>query len=248
MDDIKVWRRGKRIELIARRVDLDAQVRRDWNARIDGFIERGFPLLANMVVGFCWPHRAEYDARFVAKHFRDRGALTALPAVVGKKTALEFRGWRPGVRMSKGVYDIPVPEGSDVVTPDALIVPMIAFDEQAYRLGYGGGYFDITLGAIAPKPLAIGVCYELFRFGSLDPQPHDIAMDFVVTENGIHVRREGKLALFEAEQCAEEATRLACERRLPRTQNLAHLRKSYSSPACLASEIAPDYFGSEPEA
>jgi 5,10-methenyltetrahydrofolate synthetase len=131
----------------------------------------------------------EYDARFVVKRFRDLGAMSALPVVIAKKTPLQFRHWQPGFGMTSCVYGIPVPEDSAVVTPDAMLVPMVAFDNAGFRLGYGGGYFDITLAGISPPPLAIGVCYEMFRVETLDPQPHDIAMDFVVTAR--HLRGKG---------------------------------------------------------
>lgn len=245
--DIKAWRKEKRAELIARRVDLNADTRREWNQRIDSLIEQGFPLLSKMVIGFCWPYRGEYDARFVVKHFREHGAMTALPAVIAKKAPLEFRHWRPGLQMKKEVYDIPVPQASDVVVPDALILPMISFDGQGYRLGYGGGYFDITLAAINPQPILIGVCYDQFKVETLHPQPHDIAMDFVVTESGIYTADGDRLALLDSAQSAKLAERLACERSLPRTQNLAHLASGYSSPACYAHEVAPGYFGEEPK-
>lgn len=244
---MKAWRRERRGEMIALRMGLDAGKRRESNARIDRFIEQGFPLLANMVIGFCWPYRAEYDARFVMKRFRDRGAITALPAVIAKKTALEFRNWRAEFAMKKGVYDIPVPEPGQVVIPDAIVLPMVAFDPRGYRLGYGGGYFDITLAAIAPRPIAIGVAYEIFKLETLHPQPHDIRMDFVVTENGIYAPEDESLTRLDEVECGRRAQRLACERKLPRMQNPAHAARGYSSPPCYAHEVAPGYFGETSE-
>jgi 5-formyltetrahydrofolate cyclo-ligase len=66
-----------------------------------------------------------------------------------------------------------------------LLVPLIGFDHAGYRLGYGGGYFDRTLAVTAPKPLTIGIGYELGRLETIHPQPHDIPMDAIVTENGL---------------------------------------------------------------
>src|SRR6185436_2040899 len=97
-----------------------------------------------------------------------------------------FRAWWPGAPMTAGVYDIPIPDGTAIVAPDAAIVPMNGFDAQGYRLGYGGGYFDRTLASMSPRPLAIGVSYEFARLATIYPQPHDVAMDFVVTEAGLH--------------------------------------------------------------
>ena len=63
-------------------------------------------------------------------------------------------------------------------------MPLVGFDAQGYRLGYGGGYFDRTLAALARKPLTIGVGFEFARLPTIRPQPHDIPMDFIVTEAG----------------------------------------------------------------
>ncbi|MFA7096895.1 MAG: 5-formyltetrahydrofolate cyclo-ligase [Gammaproteobacteria bacterium] len=120
--------------------------------------------------------------------------------------------------MAPGVYEIPVPQGTSVVHPDAVIIPMNAFDEQGYRLGYGGGYFDRTLAALQPKPIAIGIGYEMFRVGTIHPCEHDIPMDFIVTEKGIHAMEEGRLRHIDAAACTERVTRLSAARRLPRAQ------------------------------
>jgi len=122
--------------------------------------------------------------------FRQHGATLALPEVVneaqGNNVPLHFRKWWPQAPMKTGAYAIPVPDNTELVTPDALIMPMLGFDQQGYRLGYGGGYFDRTLAALKPRPLAIGVAFEILRLDSVHPQPHDIAMDFVVTEAGVY--------------------------------------------------------------
>jgi hypothetical protein len=107
--------------------------------------------------------------------------------LIQKGAQLQFREWWPGVGTSKGVFDLPVPVGTDIVTPQALLIPPIGFDLGGYRLGYGGGYFDRTLAALAAQPLKIGVAFELSRMPSIQPQPHDIPMDFIVTEKGIHI-------------------------------------------------------------
>ncbi len=81
---------------------------------------------------------------------------------------------------------------------------MIGFDEMGFRIGYGGGYFDRTLVAIAPRPLAIGVGFEILRLDSVHPQRHDIPMDFIVTEAGIYRVTVTGRELISAEECAAE--------------------------------------------
>lgn len=252
-NDIKAWRKAQRIELIARREKLDAGLRRRWSERMTTLLEQGFPILAGRVVGFCWPFKNEFDARFAIRYWRDRGATAALPEVVAKGQPLLFRKWWPGASTVPGVYDIPVPAGTEIVVPDAAVVPMNGFDERGYRLGYGGGYFDRTLAALAPRPLAIGVGFEFARLPTIFPQPHDIPMDFVVTEAGIYRAGGNELASLDVAACAAEAQSLL-EQRHPRRPHApgavsfaaVPAAAGYSSPACYAHEVAADYFGEQP--
>ena len=159
---------------------------REKTAAITHQLVAGFELLSRCVVGYCWPFKGEPDPRFAVRHFRDRGAISALPVVTAKHSALEFREWWPGVATSRGVFDLPVPEGTALLRPDALLVPPVGFDEYGFRLGYGGGYFDRTLASIRPQPLAVAVAFEMCRMPTIHPQSYDVPMDFIVTERGIH--------------------------------------------------------------
>ena len=186
-DDVRQWRKAERARLLALREAVPAEARRANAERITERVIAGFPQLARMTFGFYWPLRGEYDARVVAMHFRKLGARTALPVVVQKAAPLQFRLWWPGAPTTVGVYDLPVPE-TEVVVPQAVLMPPIGFDGECYRLGYGGGFFDRTLAALSPQPLKIGVAFELSRVPTIRPQPHDIPMDCVVTEHGIQRR------------------------------------------------------------
>jgi 5,10-methenyltetrahydrofolate synthetase len=237
---IRDWRKERRAELVARRTAVPAETLHQWNEAMTEAIVSGFPMLAGMTVGFCWPYKHEFDARFAIRRFRDGGATAALPAVVEKKGPLQFRQWWPGAPLKPGVYDIPIPDGTGIVLPDAAIVPMNGFDEQGYRLGYGGGYFDRTLALLSPRPLAIGVGFEFARLPTISPQPHDIPMDFVVTEAGVHAVAGSRLSRLGADECRVRAQRLCDERRLPRPRPSEG--GGLSSPVCYASEF-PGYFG-----
>ncbi len=221
---LKAWRRQSRAELIARRLAVNPEERGSWNEAIGSHLLHAFPNLAHGVVAFCWPHQNEFDARFLMRELRNRGALTALPVVVAPKTPLIFREWHPGVKTAKGVYDIPYPVESPELIPDTILVPMNGFDEQGHRLGYGGGYFDRTLASLKKHPCVIGVTYELARVPTIQPQPYDIPMDYIVTERGVYERSGGKIELLTRHGQKFEPGQ-------------------YNSPACYAHEIAPDYFG-----
>ena len=197
---LKAWRKAERERLIAARLAVGAATLDSWRRRMDATLERSFPGLARCRFAFCWPIKGEYDARHLARTLRSRGALTALPVVVAPRSPLVFREWHPGIELLKGPLDIPYPADSQQLTPQAVLLPMNGWDAQGYRLGYGGGFFDRTLAAMAAKPLVIGVSYELARLDTIHPQSWDIPMDYVVTERGAYRRDpEGLVFLGEPE-------------------------------------------------
>ena len=222
-EEVKAWRKSLRARLIEARNALPAETLTRYREIIDRYLERGFAGLARGVLAFCWPYKGEYDARFLARTLREQGAVTALPVVVAPKTPLVFREWHPGVRLDSGVLGIPYPVGSREVAPDSVIVPLVGFDDAGYRLGYGGGYFDRTLEALARRPVVIGVAYEGAHLDTIHPQPHDIPMDWIVTERGIYRRDGGRLEFLGAPLAGEPS--------------------ALSSPVCYAREVDPGYFG-----
>jgi 5-formyltetrahydrofolate cyclo-ligase len=196
--ELKAWRKSQRERLIAKRLALSPDRVESSRQKIDATLERSFPGLARCRIALCWPIKNEYDARYLAKTLRERGALTALPVVVAPKQPLAFREWHPGVELAKGPLDIPFPVNSPQVTPDAVLLPMNGWDLRGYRLGYGGGFFDLTLASLAKKPVVIGTSYELGRLDTIHPQSWDIPMDYVVTERGVYRRDADGLVFLEA--------------------------------------------------
>jgi len=136
-------------------------------------------------IAFCWPMKNEFDCRPLVARLLDAGWQAAQPVVVAPAAAMEFRSWTPGAAMTSDRHGIPVPEAGAFVVPDVVLLPLVAFDDQGYRLGYGGGYFDRTLAGMTPRPLAIGVGFELAHVASVRPQVHDIRLDAIVTETGL---------------------------------------------------------------
>lgn len=228
-EDIRQWRKAQRNELLARRAAVPRGQHQAWNAAMTEALVTGFPLLKNLIVSFYWPFNGEFDPRFAIRRFREGGAVAALPVVVEKRTPLQFREWWPGVATRKGVFDLPVPEGTRVVLPQALLIPPVGFDSRGYRLGYGGGYFDRTLAAMTPQPLKIGVAFELSRLDTIHPQSHDIPLDFFVTERCIYRNTPAGLeAIGDSRQVAEQAAALLLDR---------HPAGEYASPPCYGREF-----------
>jgi 5,10-methenyltetrahydrofolate synthetase len=205
-EELRHWRAERREELIGRRLAVTPEERSAWSVRITRRLLDAFPLLQGVVVGFCWPYRGEFDPRFAIRRLREGGARAALPRVAARGAPLAFQAWWPGAPLRRGVLGIPVPDGTEPLQPQALLVPPVGFDARGYRLGYGAGYFDRTLAAAVPRPLAIAVGFELSRMQTIRPQPHDVPMDFVVTEAGVHRVGEGSLTRVDDPR---EALRLA---------------------------------------
>ncbi len=136
------------------------------------------------VAAFCWPIKHEPDVRPLLANWRSADVRAALPVVVAESEALRFREWSPDSRLEADRYGIPTPSAGEWLTPDLILLPLNGFDGAGYRLGYGGGYFDRTLAALSPRPLAVGVGFEINRVASIRPEAHDQRLDWIITENG----------------------------------------------------------------
>jgi 5-formyltetrahydrofolate cyclo-ligase len=111
----------------------------------------------------------------------------ALPAIAGKGKPLLFRAWTPGDLMDKGVWGIAEPKADKpAVEPDVVLVPLLAFDRQGWRLGYGGGFYDRTLQELrARKPIAaVGLAYEGQEVEAVPRLDYDQQLDWVLTPSG----------------------------------------------------------------
>jgi 5,10-methenyltetrahydrofolate synthetase len=188
--DVARWRKAERERLIAARLAVPAVERAAMGARIGEAIEALIGDPAGRVVSFYWPFRGEPDLRPLLARLTERGATAALPVVVEKHRPLVFRVYRPGDRLEKGVWNIPAPADGAEVVPDVVLAPVVGFDPQNYRLGYGGGFFDRTLASLTKKRFVIGLGYSLQRIPTIYPQPHDIVMDRIVTEAADPVSRD----------------------------------------------------------
>jgi len=180
--DVRSWRMAERKRLIGERLALspaERQVRAD---RIARQLDQAIGRVAGRIVGTYWPSRGEPDLRDWGMEVVQRGGRLALPVVIRKGWPLEYRIWTPGDPLERGAWNILVPSCGPAVRPHIVVAPMVGFDAQKYRLGYGSGFFDRTLAAMARKVTAIGVGYAQSGVPTIHPQPHDIPMDAIVTD------------------------------------------------------------------
>lgn len=183
--DVARFRRAERGRLIAARIALGAATRATLSARIAAHLDTLLGNLRDVAVSARMPFRGEPDLRAWMASATARGAITALPVAEAHGRPLEFCRWRPGEALRPGLGDILVPAAGGAVIPSVVLAPLVGFDQAHYRLGYGGGFFDRTLAALSPRPRAIGVGFALSRMPTIFPQPHDIPMTAIVTEDGV---------------------------------------------------------------
>lgn len=174
-----------RRECIAAREAMPAVQRAAHEARIRTLLWEWFSPQPAGSVGFCWPIRAEVDCRPLILRLLAAGWQAVMPVVVDRAAPMRFRAWAPEVPMTRDPHGIPVPHSAEVPAPSVLLLPLVAYDETGYRLGYGGGYFDRTLAHCRIRPVTIGVGYTLGHIDSIHPCAHDIPLDMVVTEAGL---------------------------------------------------------------
>lgn len=182
-DEVRDWRKRTREILIAGRLALGVSVLLKKGERAKQNMLAAVDLRQYPTLGIYWSMRGEIDVRDIARRHIEAGGSVALPVVVEKAAPVEFWQWTPGMGMKRGVWNIPVPMKREVLTPDACIVPLVGFDGEKYRLGYGGGYYDRTLAAMARRAFCVGLGYAEAQLPSIFPQSHDIPMNIIVTDS-----------------------------------------------------------------
>lgn len=178
-------RKTLRREKIAARMSLPASAHRLASNAVRHLLGEFLLARPPAVIAFCMPMRGEVDCQPVIERLVALGWQAAMPVVRALNAPMEFFAWWPQAPMRFDPYGIPVPATHRSLPPDVLLLPLVAFDRAGYRLGYGGGYFDRTLALLQPRPLTIGVGFDLAEVADLSPQPHDVPLDVIVTESGI---------------------------------------------------------------
>ncbi len=143
---------------------------------------------ARAIVSGYWAMPGELDVRPLLLALIARGHGACLPVVLGRGLPLEFRRWRDGDPLIRGALDIDRPtDAAPLLEPDVLLVPLLAFDAEGYRLGQGGGYYDRTLARLrAARPIiAVGVAHAFQELDEVPHDPLDQRLDWIVTERDV---------------------------------------------------------------
>jgi 5-formyltetrahydrofolate cyclo-ligase len=152
--------------------------------------ERGFPVavVPDVIVAGFMPMKSEINPLPLMRKLADAGARLALPVVAGQGKPLIMRAWGFGEPLAAGVWGIRQPPPSaPAVAPDILLVPLLAFDRAGHRIGYGAGYYDMTIAALRAQKavVAIGLAFAAQEIAAVPATPHDAPLDLVLTEREV---------------------------------------------------------------
>jgi 5-formyltetrahydrofolate cyclo-ligase len=144
-------------------------------------------------IGAYWPIKGEFDALPALYRWSeaDEARRIGLPVINRETKQLRFHVWYPGCPMEEDAYGIPKPKDTEAFEPQLLLVPCVGYGPRGLRLGYGGGFYDRTLAALQPRPLTVGVGYANGFVPWLQPEPHDVPLDVMLTDEGLHWERPG---------------------------------------------------------
>lgn len=156
------------------------------------FRDQGLRLLADRpgrTVSGYWPIRSEPDLRPLLVALTAMGREIVLPNVVAAGQPLRFHAWQPGDELVAGPLATATPHpDSPVRVPEIMLVPLLAFDRQRRRLGYGGGFYDRTIAGLRAtgRPLlTIGIGYAGLEMTQVPTDPWDQTLDAILTETGL---------------------------------------------------------------
>lgn len=137
------------------------------------------------VAGY-WPIRGEIDSRPLMGLLHCRGYRCGLCVVKNRGEPLVFRSWDPSMKLYSGPFGTSIPpQGTANLVPEFILVPLLAFDNAGYRLGYGGGFYDMSIASLRANtnpPIAVGLAYEGQAISSVPHDSLDERLDWVITE------------------------------------------------------------------
>ena len=185
--DVAQSKEALRRESLARRDALSPAARA---AAAEAIAAREFPLAIKpgMIVSGFSPMKTEINPVPLMKKLSAAGARLALPVVAGRGKPLIMRAWDFGEPLARGVWGIRQPlRSAPEVAPDIVLTPLAVFDRRGHRIGYGAGYYDMTIHALrAKKPIvAVGIAFAVQEVAEVPITPRDARLDLVLTEREV---------------------------------------------------------------
>ncbi len=176
-----------RRDAVARRDALPAEVRK---AAAEAIAARALPLRISpgVIVSGFMPLKSEINPLPLMKALVESGATLALPKIAGRGKPLIMRAWRWGAPLDAGQWGIREPKAdAPEVDPDILLVPLLAFDRTGQRIGYGAGYYDMTIARLRSRKAvtAVGIAFAMQEVSTVPSTERDARLDLVLTEREV---------------------------------------------------------------
>jgi 5-formyltetrahydrofolate cyclo-ligase len=172
---------AQRNETAAKRGPLAAQA-------LAAQIQNAMPEPQGLIIAGYWPLGSELDCRPAMRDLCARGGRLCLPVAGQRGDRLIFRQWTPEAQLETGPFGTSHPPATaPTIEPTIILVPLLAFDDQCRRLGYGAAYYDRTLSLIRRERsvAAIGVAFAEQQVVSVPVEPTDVVLDAVLTDQGL---------------------------------------------------------------
>jgi 5-formyltetrahydrofolate cyclo-ligase len=186
MDDSANLKKRLRQKILLVRQSLSAEKKQQLDEKIFANICHYFAHSkwhADKVIAGYWPVCAEVDCHRILLWLTEQGWRVALPKIYAKD--ILFHQWQQQTKMQQNKLGVFEPEGTDILTPDIVITPLVVFDSNKQRLGYGGGFYDRYFQQHS-KVLKIGVAYDCQEVTKLPSEVHDVQLDVIITESKIY--------------------------------------------------------------
>ncbi|MDC0533493.1 5-formyltetrahydrofolate cyclo-ligase [Candidatus Pelagibacter sp.] len=135
------------------------------------------------ILGGYYPYNYEVNTIEILKKFEKQNYIITLPKIK-KNFQMDFFGWSSQDPLKINKYGIPEPISNKIKYPDILLVPIVAYDKDLNRIGYGGGFYDRYLEKIkkVKKVTTIGLAYSFQKVKKIMTNKYDIKLDFIITE------------------------------------------------------------------
>ncbi len=190
--EVKRKKKFLRVAAEKRRVSLSRRQGRQASlAIIELFFQTWPPIKGTEIAGF-WPFRSEIDVRPLMTELHQNKCRVGLPTVIAPRQPLSFEIWTPDSKLKEDKFGVFVlSDNPKLLDPAILFVPLLAFDSYGNRLGYGGGYYDVTLIELRKRKsiLAIGVAFEGQKVMEVPTDLGDSRLDAILTEQKVHFVR-----------------------------------------------------------
>ncbi len=178
-----------RTQMLAKRAAIPSATKLEAAAAIaNHFADHPYLTYSRSFAGY-YATRNELDVLPIFNRMSRFTKVMSLPITQLDSRLLLFRRWAPGQPLELGPHGIKIPPAdAEAIIPEIILVPLLAFTPDGYRLGYGGGYYDTTIKELRKMqnpPLFFGVAYTQQEVVNIETEPHDQKLDGILTQDGV---------------------------------------------------------------